>query len=202
MDAVRRLLDRGETVTTITIDGICAEADVSRSSFYLRWPSKDALWADVAAEYLDEAVATVERTRVELVEIGDLSEFAERIGIAYVTWIFDHRHEAVAFAELVEVNPAVAETMNQFTAMMMDSVATEVAWRVGLDGVPLPPSARLEMSRLVEVLLATVHRAVADDTRFGELRSMSPQEFTEWFGPMSRGMASIFSDAVRGPGPY
>ena len=47
--AVARLLARGGSVSTITIDEICAEADVSRSSLYLRWSSKDALWADVAA---------------------------------------------------------------------------------------------------------------------------------------------------------
>ena len=157
-------------MTTITIDEICAEADVSRSSLYLRWPSKDALWADVAVAYLDDATATVERTRAELADLTDLGEFVEAVGVAYATWMFDRRWEAVAYADLAGSDPRVAATMAQFTHMMLTTIGAEVAERLP-DGGPLPLRAQQEMARLVEVLLAAVRGRRHDGAQRGP-RSM------------------------------
>ena len=193
--AVAALLARGGSVTTITIDEICAEADVSRSSLYLRWPSKDALWADVAVAYLDDATATVERTRAELADVTDLGEFVEAVGVAYATWMFDRRWEAVAYADLAGSDRAVAATMAQFTHMMLTTIGAEVAERLP-DGGPLPLRAQQEMARLVEVLLGAVRRAVDTTVPSEALGSMPRDEFVRWFGTMCRVMSVMLEAAV------
>ena len=199
VEAVQRLFDRGESPSSITIDEICVEAEVSRSSFYLRWPSKDAMWGDLAEAYTRDAMDDIEGTRVELEHVPDLAEFGERVGVAYGTWMFEHRAASLAFAGLALENSTVAATMSRFNASLMDLFSAEVSRRVGLESAMLPMREHKEMIRLVEMLLSTVQRACAPVREGSELRSMPRDEFIEWFGSISRRMAELFEAAVETP---
>ena len=150
--AVAALLARGGSVTTITIDEICAEADVSRSSLYLRWPSKDALWADVAVAYLDDATATVERTRAELADVTDLGEFVEAVGVALCDLDVRPSLGGGRVRRPGRQRPACRGDDGAVHPHDATTIGAEVAERLP-DGGPLPLPAQQEMARLVEVLL-------------------------------------------------
>ncbi len=117
------------------------------------------------------------------------------MGVAYATWMFDRRWEAVAFADLAGSDARVAATMAQFTHMMLTTIGAEVAERLP-DGGPLPLPAQQEMARLVEVLLGAVRRAVDTTVPSEALGSMPRDEFVRWFGTMCREMSVMLEAAV------
>ena len=55
--AMRLFVARG--VDTVTIEEICAEADVARATFFLHFPTKDAVLTEYARQALDELTATL-----------------------------------------------------------------------------------------------------------------------------------------------
>jgi AcrR family transcriptional regulator len=72
VDTVERMIQT-RPFRTIAIDDICAEAGVSQSSFYARFPDREALAEALADRYADRVRESVERTQVRLLSEPDLT---------------------------------------------------------------------------------------------------------------------------------
>jgi AcrR family transcriptional regulator len=60
LQATERLLNEGERFTEIPVERLLAEADVSRSTFYVHFADKSALLIAIAEHAVDEAAGTAE----------------------------------------------------------------------------------------------------------------------------------------------
>ena len=88
VDAVLRLLDRGVSVSGMSVDGIAAEAGVGKATIYRRWPNKEALLLDVLVRselpepaYVDGPVRDVLVQVMEFFRLGALAR-RERASLA------------------------------------------------------------------------------------------------------------------------
>lgn len=105
--ATRRLLERGEPLTRLSVERIAAEAGVSRATFYLHFPDKYGLVARLARDlfsWKDEEWVS------ELAEPRLRRETLERImGRIVPLWV-DNRAVLAAIIELAEYDQRMRET--------------------------------------------------------------------------------------------
>ncbi len=71
--AVRLFLRDG--IAAVTIDAICAEADVARATFFLHFPTKDAVLAEYGRQVTDELAVRLERGRSATATLRHALEF-------------------------------------------------------------------------------------------------------------------------------
>jgi AcrR family transcriptional regulator len=71
--AVRLFLRDG--VAAVTIDAICAQADVARATFFLHFPTKDALLAEYGRQVTDDLAAHLDDERPAIQTLRQALEF-------------------------------------------------------------------------------------------------------------------------------
>ena len=117
LGATARLLESGESYTTLGITRICAEAGVSRSAFYTCFPNKSALLIALTAEATKELFAASERWIVAGPGID--AHQLERTIMGSFAVLRSHPAVLKAYAEVAAYDPE----LEAFWAERMDRTA-------------------------------------------------------------------------------
>lgn len=126
LEATVRLLEAGESYTTLGITRICAEAGVARSGFYTCFPNKSALLIALTAEATEELFGASERW----IKAGSGIDGRQLERTIMGSFAVLRAQPAVlrAYAEVAAYDPDLAgfwaERMDRTTGILADVIAT------------------------------------------------------------------------------
>lgn len=180
-DTFERILDTTERLLLnrrfeeITTNDLCIEANVSSSSLYARFPSKDAILLALIQRYRDRIDESVERAAELLVPLSspdDLHGVLRSVLREVIEFARDNDHLERELA-------AHALTRDQVTRIYGSNDVIELAvQRLELSGV----LSRAQLRRTefaIRAAAAIVHRAVGSDLRFTDMMAMSDGELID-----------------------
>lgn len=83
LDTVERMLPEAGSLEAISLNELCAEADVSRSSFYARFKAKEDLLPALCSRYLERAASSIGRAAEDYHESFTVGEAIHALVSAY-----------------------------------------------------------------------------------------------------------------------
>ncbi|MBA3742676.1 TetR/AcrR family transcriptional regulator [Sporichthya sp.] len=154
----RRLLAAGGAVASLSIDRIVAEAGVSRATFYVCFPDKRA----VVAQLAQEALSWREHVHAEVLADPDLTraQLDELLLTIVRHWQAD-RDVLGAIVELAEHDPAMRTAWRGAIADIADQAADQfrVRWRRSRDRLDNPEAVAAVFTWMLE---RSCHQLVTD----------------------------------------
>ena len=165
LDATKRLLEGGTSIQELTIEGICSEAGVVRTTFYLHFRQKSDLIKALAEEqvaWIEEAgrkAAAPEMTR-ETVR-ASIDEIVER-------WA-ENQAVLAAIIELAEHDPGLEQTWQAAISEVGLAAAGvfDKQWRTHPEWAPEDPETVAQLlSWMVE---RSCHKVARDPARRAEV---------------------------------
>ncbi|MCB1553615.1 MAG: TetR family transcriptional regulator [Xanthomonadales bacterium] len=133
-----------------TIDDICADAGISRRSFFRYFPSKEALAFPQRAERLAHFRALLRGNPTES-PFATLRRIAKQFADAYTA----HRESLIAQQELIQTSPALLATEHDIDREWEEALEEEFLLRLG-DVSDAALRAKVTAGALIGVIRATL----------------------------------------------
>lgn len=167
LDAVELLLvDR--SLHELSVEEILVAADVSRATFYARFPTKFA----VARALLDQVLGEISRTMAAYVERPDDASVIDalRKGVDDSTEVwFRHRDLLRTIVENAHAVREFAEPLTEIKRRFSESIAGEIERERAIGLAPLGHDAGELSTALVECTIQLLYSAAVDEATVGQL---------------------------------
>ena len=182
LDAAERLLHE-RRFDQISTNDLCIEADVSSSSLYARFPSKDAVLLALIDRYAERSSESIRRATDLIVPVGaggDLTEITRAVLLEFITFARENDHLERAFGAHPVARDRVASLLPS------TDVADIAVDRLQLLGV-IDDRALRRLDFAIRAAAAIVHRAVGSNLRFAVAMGMPDDELIDEVATMVSG---------------
>jgi len=182
LDATERLLHE-RRFDEISTNELCIEADVSSSSLYARFPSKDAVLLALIDRYADRSSASIERAAALIIPIaagGDLEEITRGVLREFLEFARANDHLERAFVAHPVARQRLADTLPS------SDVADIAVRNLQLSG-RIDDAALRRLDFAIRAAAAVIHRAVGSNLRFAVAMEMPDEELLDEVATMIAG---------------
>ncbi len=174
--AVEQLIERREFADVSVLE-ICEVAEVSTSSFYARFSSKEALHSAMFERVIDSARRELEDVVTEMLREPLEPVVVIRTVLSHVVQ-FVRRHASLLRS--IERDPVLVERYWLLTSDTSDELAVVLETLYGVDD----PAFRRRLQLGVRVCGSTVLRAVGAPVQFGDRLGLTDAELVDELGDM------------------